>query len=93
MVRRGRAVRAGIPTRWRRAGCAFAARAGGARSIAGFVLSDHADWPDLLRAIDETGAETVWVHARYRAPLVRWLEEHGKRALAADAPLRGGAKS
>ena len=23
----------------------------------GFVLSDHADWPELLRAIDATGAE------------------------------------
>ena len=50
----------------------------------GFVISDHADWPDLLRAIDATGAETVWVAHGYRAPLVRWLEEHGRRALALD---------
>ena len=39
----------------------------------GFVLSDHADWPELLRAIDATGAETVWVTHGYRGPLVRWL--------------------
>ena len=50
----------------------------------GFVLSDHADWPALLHAIDATGAETVWVAHGYRAPLVRWLEEHGRRALALD---------
>ena len=45
----------------------------------GFVLSDHADWPDLLAAIDATQAETVWVMHGYRAPLARWLEERGRR--------------
>ena len=50
----------------------------------GFVMSDHADWPALLRAIDATGAETVWVTHGYRAPLVRWLEEHGRRAIAVE---------
>ena len=45
----------------------------------GFVFSDHADWPELLRAIGETGAETVWTTHGYRAPLARWLEEQGKR--------------
>jgi putative mRNA 3-end processing factor len=53
----------------------------------GFVLSDHADWPALLRAIDETGAETVWVTHGYRAPLVRWLEEHGRNALDVETKL------
>jgi putative mRNA 3-end processing factor len=46
----------------------------------GFVLSDHADWPALLTAIDATQAETVWVTHGYRAPLARWLEERGRRA-------------
>jgi putative mRNA 3-end processing factor len=46
----------------------------------GFVLSDHADWPSLLAAIDATGAETVWVTHGYRDPLVRWLLEHGRNA-------------
>jgi putative mRNA 3-end processing factor len=50
----------------------------------GFVLSDHAGWPDLLRAIDASGAETVWVTEGFRAPLARWLEEHGRRAVAFD---------
>jgi putative mRNA 3-end processing factor len=50
----------------------------------GFVLSDHADWPGLLRAIGETGAETVWVTHGYRGPLVRWLQEHGRQAVAVE---------
>jgi putative mRNA 3-end processing factor len=50
----------------------------------GFVMSDHADWPALLRAIEETGAENIWVTHGYRAPMVRWLEEHGRRALSIE---------
>ena len=50
----------------------------------GFVLSDHADWPALLRTIEETGAETVWVTHGYRAPLVRWLAERGRNAIAVE---------
>jgi putative mRNA 3-end processing factor len=50
----------------------------------GFVLSDHADWPALLRAIDETRAETVWVTHGYRAPLARWLQEHGRQAVPVE---------
>ncbi len=56
----------------------------------GFALSDHADWPALLRAIDATGAETVWATHGYRAPLARWLEEHGKRAVAIETHFEGG---
>jgi len=55
----------------------------------GFVLSDHADWPGLLRAIGESGAENVWVTHGYRAPLVRWLQEHGCNALAVETPFEG----
>ncbi len=43
----------------------------------GFVLSDHADWPGLLDAIHNTGADCVWVTHGYRSPMVRWLTEHG----------------
>ncbi len=50
----------------------------------GFVLSDHADWPGLLGAIDETRAETVWVTHGYRAPLARWLEERGRRVTSIE---------
>lgn len=50
----------------------------------GFVLSDHADWPELLEAIRLSEAECVWVTHGYRAPLVRWLTEQGKEAKAVD---------
>lgn len=48
----------------------------------GFVLSDHADWPGLLQAIEATGAERVRVTHGYRYPLVRWLRERGLDAQA-----------
>jgi putative mRNA 3-end processing factor len=53
----------------------------------GFILSGHADWPGLLKLIDESGAERVWVTHGHRAVLVRWLEEHGREALAIETPF------
>jgi putative mRNA 3-end processing factor len=50
----------------------------------GFVFSDHADWSGLLRAIEATGAPSVWVTHGYRAPMVRWLSERGLQALAVE---------
>jgi len=46
----------------------------------GFVLSDHADWPGLQRAIAATGAERVIVTHGYEAVMVRWLREQGLEA-------------
>ncbi|MEO7152279.1 MAG: ligase-associated DNA damage response exonuclease [Burkholderiaceae bacterium] len=43
----------------------------------GFVLSDHADWPGLQRAIGATGAQRVIVTHGYEAVMVRWLIEQG----------------
>jgi len=43
----------------------------------GFVLSDHVDWPQLLAAIEATGAESVWVTHGFSDVVVRWLTEHG----------------
>jgi putative mRNA 3-end processing factor len=54
-------------------------------------LSDHADWPGLLSAIDATGAEQVLVTHGYRAPLVKWLEEHGKMAHSLETKFEGEA--
>lgn len=46
------------------------------------VVSDHADWPQLIETIGETGAEEVWVtHGREDA-LVYQLGRMGKRARA-----------
>ncbi len=55
----------------------------------GFVLSDHADWPGLLSAIEATGAESVMVTHGYRAPLVRWLCERGLDAKALETRFEG----
>jgi putative mRNA 3-end processing factor len=46
----------------------------------GFALSDHADWPGLLKAISATGARRVFVTHGYSEPLVRWLCERGLEA-------------
>ena len=46
----------------------------------GFVLSDHADWPGLQRAIAATAAQRVIVTHGYEAIMVRWLEEQGLQA-------------
>lgn len=43
----------------------------------GFVLSDHADWPSLQRAIEATGATRVIVTHGQLEPMVRWLREQG----------------
>jgi len=48
----------------------------------GFVLSDHADWPGLQRAIAATGAERVIVTHGYEAVMVRWLQQQGLQASA-----------
>lgn len=43
----------------------------------GFVLSDHADWPGLLWAIEQSGAERVFVTHGSVNVLVRYLCEQG----------------
>lgn len=43
----------------------------------GFVLSDHADWPSLLRTIEETGARRVLTTHGRSDDLVRYLCEQG----------------
>ena len=53
----------------------------------GFVMSGHADWPGVLAAIDASQAESVWATHGFSGPLVHWLQEHGRRALAIDTPL------
>jgi putative mRNA 3-end processing factor len=47
---------------------------------AGLVLSDHADWDGLLRAITATGAERVLLTHGHTGPLVRVLRSRGLQA-------------
>ncbi len=43
----------------------------------GFAMSDHGDWPDLVRTVRETGAKRILVTHGYSAIFVRWLCEQG----------------
>jgi len=52
----------------------------------GFVLSDHADWPGLLRSVKDSGACQIYVTHGSAAALARYLRE--VEGLAAD-PLEG----
>ncbi len=56
----------------------------------GFVLSDHADWSDLNRTIEESGARRVFVQHRGMGALVRHLRSRGLEAYPAEylAPER-----
>ena len=47
---------------------------------AGFALSDHADWPGLLKAVRGTGAEKVYVTHGFQAAFARYLNEQGVSA-------------
>jgi len=55
----------------------------------GFVLSDHADWPGLMSAIDATGAPRVYVTHGYVGVVVRWLLEKGLNAVAVPTRFEG----
>ncbi len=55
----------------------------------GFVLSDHADWPSLLKTVEETKAKHVYVTHGSIDILVPYLNERGisSSALATDFKL------
>jgi putative mRNA 3-end processing factor len=55
----------------------------------GFVLSDHADWPGLLQAIEATGAGRVRVTHGSTGVMVRWLTERGLQADAIATRFEG----
>ncbi len=48
----------------------------------GFVISDHADWPDLMRTVRETGARRVIATHGNTDAIIRALREEG---IAAEA--------
>jgi putative mRNA 3-end processing factor len=55
----------------------------------GFVLSDHVDWPGLLTAVKESGAEQVWVTHGFVEPVVRWFREQGLDAHGIQTSYEG----
>jgi len=48
----------------------------------GFVLSDHADWPSLLRTCRETGARRILLTHGHTDTMVRYLREQNLDAAA-----------
>ncbi len=48
---------------------------------AGFAVSDHADWDDLLTAVKETNAEKVYVTHGQTAVFAKYLNENGMEAV------------
>ncbi|WP_299166320.1 ligase-associated DNA damage response exonuclease [uncultured Tateyamaria sp.] len=55
----------------------------------GFVISDHADWSGLLSAIQETGAENIYVTHGYTDIFTRYLNEQGWNAQVLQTEFGG----
>jgi putative mRNA 3-end processing factor len=55
----------------------------------GFVLSDHVDWLGLLKAIEATAAESIWVTHGYTRQVVQYLRTNGVDARAVQTQFRG----
>ena len=55
----------------------------------GFVLSDHADWEGLNRAVGATGAERVITTHGYTAQFSSWLSEQGYHTQAVHTEFTG----
>ncbi|MEP7155146.1 MAG: ligase-associated DNA damage response exonuclease [Betaproteobacteria bacterium] len=59
----------------------------------GLVISDHADWPGLLAAIEASDASRVLVTHGQVPTMVRYLREHGLDADALETDFHGEAGS
>jgi putative mRNA 3-end processing factor len=57
----------------------------------GFILSDHADWEDLNKAVFATGAENIYVTHGYTAVYAKWLCEQGLNAEEVKTMFEGDA--
>ena len=55
----------------------------------GFVLSDHVDWPDLLKAISASQASEVWLTHGYTDHVSRYLQEKGYETRTLETRFRG----
>jgi putative mRNA 3-end processing factor len=44
------------------------------------IVSDHADWPDLCRTVEETGCGELWVTHGQEDALVHWAGTKGIKA-------------
>jgi putative mRNA 3-end processing factor len=51
----------------------------------GFVISDHADWPGVLRTVEETSAPRILALHGHRDALIHYLRDKGADAAAIGA--------
>jgi putative mRNA 3-end processing factor len=58
----------------------------------GFLMSDHADWDDLVRTVEETKARKVFVQHRGYGALVRHLRSLGLHAFPEEELARVSAE-
>ena len=59
----------------------------------GFVISDHADWPGLMRSIEDSQASRIYVTHGDGGTLIRHLRELGHDAMALDVLRESDAES
>lgn len=56
----------------------------------GFILSDHADWRQLNKAVKDTGAENIYVTHGYKSIYAKWLrDEYQLNAVEVDTLYEG----
>jgi putative mRNA 3-end processing factor len=55
----------------------------------GFVVSDHADWPSLLRTVEQSGARQVLATHGNAHSFVRFLAERGVEASELQSQFGG----
>lgn len=56
----------------------------------GFILSDHADWNQLNKAVIDTGAENIYVTHGYKSIYAKWLrDEYKLNAVEVDTLYEG----
>jgi len=55
----------------------------------GFIMSDHIDWPDLMKTIEETGAEKIWTTHGQSDTVAKHLSELGYDAKSIETRFTG----
>lgn len=59
----------------------------------GFVISDHADWPSLIRTVKETGCRKVYFTHGNTDAIVKYLKEQGISAYDLKLPYETDGES
>lgn len=55
----------------------------------GIIMSDHADWAGLNKAVDATGANRIFATHGYTSVFVKWLKDKGLEAYELETEFDG----